>query len=97
MGVKINGNKLIIEIDCCNQQPLAALADYQHGLTSLLHIAKLLDEHPKAEVNTAMFHSTNLLFQMLISPTQYGVLSDGLNEESIVTFNKWAEIKEYSV
>lgn len=91
MSVKINGKKLIIEIEYGTQAPLAVLSDYQKGLVSLLHIANLEHgAHGEDEKQFAVFHTTNLINEMSISLDQYEVLNNALTKEEEKRFNEWA-------
>ena len=43
--IRLEKNKLIIEINCNGLSPLRTLAEYQKSLITMLHIANLKDGH----------------------------------------------------
>lgn len=90
MSIKIGQKKLIIEIECEHIKPLSALAEYQSGLVSLLHIADVAkDKHGEVEIENGLFYTTNLLKEMLLTLDQQSVLNEALNAKQIEQFNNW--------
>lgn len=90
--IRLEKNKLIIEIECKNSSPLSVLAEYQLALIDLIHIADLkTGHHSESEINNGMHFTTNLLKEMNLTEDQANVLNTSLSESKLKEFNNWCK------
>lgn len=90
--IRIDKNKLVIEINCKGIEPLSALVQYQEAIIALLHIADLRSgQHSYNEITDGVFFGTNLLKEMMISEGQNAVINKLLIENKMDEFNKWSK------
>lgn len=89
--IRLNGQKLIIEIDCGEHQaPLSLLSDLQTGLINLLATAPFaIGNYSEEKINWGVSMGTELLEEMIISKDQIQHLSDILTETQVKEFNRW--------
>lgn len=86
--VRINKDKLIIEINCNN--PLATLVNFQTGLMTMIQIANLDCMSGTETVKEGVWHTSKLIKEMSVSFDQMERISDHLNDEEIQEFNRWS-------
>lgn len=90
--IRIEKDKLIIEIPCKGREPLSALAEFQKSLIDLLHIANLkTGQHPERTIINGVHFTTNLLHEMMISEDQNAVINKVLITDGMDEFNKWGK------
>lgn len=89
--IRINGQKLIIEIDCGEYRaPLALLSDLQKGLINLLGtVPHAIGNYSAEKIDWGVSKVTELLGEMAISNDQFEHLNDSLTETQLKEFNRW--------
>lgn len=87
--IRLEKNKLIIEIDSMGGSPLAMLYNFQSGLINILQVADTFaKDNPPYQVYNGLYFAKRLLEEMILTETQNEILEGSLTANELEKFNK---------
>jgi hypothetical protein len=87
--IKILGKKLIIEIDCKDNNPLSILGGIQTGVMNMIEVANLNNgENGFNTLDWGITQISRLMKEMLLTGDQMVFMSDNMEKDEISKFNE---------
>ena len=87
--VRIKENKLIIEIDCGKNAPLALLGDLQTGIMNVIEVVDYETSHSNFNtIQWGIVQLSRLMKEMLISSDQLSDINMSFTDGAVNKFNE---------
>lgn len=88
--IKIFGKKLIIEIDCEDNNPLSILGDIQTGVMNMIEVANLNNsENGFNTLDWGITQISRLMKEMLLTGDQMAHMSNNMTKDETSKFNEY--------